>query len=164
MQKEKKFGILKKEEDDEFYMKLAIQEAKKALKNNDVPIGAIIVNNGEIVSSGYNKVEKKGDSTAHAEMIAIKRAIKSIGYKHLNNCSLYVTLEPCPMCAGAIVLSRLKRLIYGASDPKSGACDSLYSITNDKRLNHRCIIKKGVLEEECSKLLSDFFRELRKIK
>ncbi len=164
MQKWKKFTILKQEDNDEYFMNLAIEEAKKALENGDVPIGAICVCNGEVISTGFNKVEKKGDSTAHAEMIAIKKAIKKIGYKHLNECSLYVTLEPCPMCSGAIVLSRIKRLIYGASDPKFGASGTLFSITNDNRLNHRCVVTSGVLEKECSKLLSDFFKDLRKKK
>jgi tRNA(adenine34) deaminase len=164
MAKEKKFVILDKEYNDELYMKEALIEAEKALKYNDVPTGAVIVCNGNIIGRGYNKVEKKQNSTAHAEMIAIKNALKSIDYKHLNECSLYVTLEPCPMCAGAIVLSRLKRLVYGAKDPKSGASGTIYSITDDSRLNHRCVVVDGVMEKECSDILKQFFIQLRKTK
>src|SRR5512135_1948826 len=106
---------------DEKFMKAALLEARKALKNGDVPIGAVIVSDGKIISRGYNCVELKADPTGHAELSAIKKAIRKIGYKHLYNCTLYVTLEPCAMCSGAIVLSRIGRLVFGATDPKAGA-------------------------------------------
>ena len=145
-----------------FFIKEALKEAKKCLKYEDVPIGAVVVIDEKIIGRGYNQVEKLKDSTAHAEIIAIKKAIKHIGYKHLINAILYVTLEPCSMCSGSIVLSRMKKVVYGASDPKAGASGSLYNIIQDKRLNHRCEVVKGVLEEECSQLLKDFFKKLRK--
>jgi len=164
MGKEIKYTRLQSNYNDEEFMHEALIEAEKALKYNDVPIGAVIVKDNKIIARGYNKIEKKKNSTAHAEMIAIKNALKAVNLKYLNQCSLYVTLEPCPMCSGAIVLSRLKRLVYGAKDPKSGASGSLFSITDDTRLNHRCIVIGGVLEKECSKLLTDFFKTLRKQK
>lgn len=142
-------------------MKEALREARKALKFGDVPIGAAIVSDGKVIGRGYNQVEKKNDATAHAEIIAINSAIKKIRHKHLLDCTIYVTLEPCAMCSGAIVLARIPNLVYGAEDPKAGACGSLYSITDDKRLNHRCHITKGILGEECSDLIKKFFQELR---
>jgi len=147
---------------EDFFMKFAILESKKSLKSGDVPVGAIIVKDNKIISRAHNQIEKKGDSTAHAELLAIQKAIKKLGYKHLLDCTLYVTLEPCAMCAGAIVLARIPRVVFGATDPKTGACGSLYNIVNDKRLNHRCEVISGVLEDECSKLLKDFFKKLRK--
>jgi len=164
MGKEIKHTRQQKKYNDEEFMHEALFEAEKALKFNDVPIGAVIVRNGIVIGRGFNKVEKKQNSTAHAEMLAIKNALKVTDLKHLHECSLYVTLEPCPMCSGAIVLSRLKRLVYGAKDPKSGASGSLFSITDDNRLNHRCVVVGGVMENECSKLLTDFFKSLRKQK
>lgn len=146
------------------YMKEAIAEAKKATANGDAPIGAVIVRDGEIVGRGYNRVEESNDSTAHAELIAIKEAIAHTGYKHLLDCALYVTLEPCSMCSGAIVLARIPRIVYGAEDPKAGASGSLYTITEDARLNHRCEVSSGVLREECSEMLKSFFRDLREKK
>lgn len=146
---------------DQFFMNLALKEAKKSLVFHDVPVGAVIVSDGRIIGRGYNKVEKKSSSLKHAELIAIEAAIKSLKYKHLLDCTLYVTLEPCPMCAGAAVLARIKRIVYGAEDPKSGACRSLFSITEDARLNHQIEIIPGVLKHECSQLLKDFFKELR---
>jgi tRNA(adenine34) deaminase len=144
------------------YMQEALKEARKALKFGDVPIGAVIVSDNKIIGRGYNQVEKKNDSTAHAEIIAIKSAIKKYGYKHLLNCTIYVTLEPCTMCSGAIVLARIPYLVYGAEDPKAGASGSLYAITDDKRLNHRCQITNGILADECSIIIKDFFHKLRK--
>lgn len=164
MGKEPKFTKLQNNYNDEPFMREALIEAEKSLKNNDVPIGAVVVKDNKIIARGYNKVEKKQNSMAHAEMIAIKNALKVTDLKHLHECSLYVTLEPCPMCSGAIVLSRLKRLVYGAKDPKTGASGSLFSITDDRRLNHRCVVTGGVLEKECSKILTDFFKLLRKQK
>lgn len=143
------------------YMKDALSEAKKSLLSEDVPIGAVIVCEDKIISRAYNQVEKKNDSTAHAEIIAIKRAVKKNGYKHLLNCTIYTTLEPCAMCAGAIVLARIKRLVFASFEPKSGASSSLFNITNDKRLNHRCQVTSGVLDLESSTLLKSFFKEIR---
>jgi tRNA(adenine34) deaminase len=151
-------------EDHEEFMHLALSEAIKADKNGDVPIGCVIVFDGKVIATGYNRVEIDRNSLHHAEIIAINRAIEIIGYKHLLESALYVTLEPCPMCAGAIVMARIPVLVYGAKDPKAGASHSLFSITSDERLNHRCQIITGVLEAECSKLLSDFFKEIRKKK
>lgn len=146
----------------EKYMALAIELAKLSNEHEDVPIGALIVHNDEIIGRGYNQIEKLNNSIVHAEIIAINDAISNFGYKHLLDCSLYVTLEPCSMCAGAIVLARISNLIYGAKDPKSGACGSLFNIPQDERLNHRVNIISSVKEDECSQLLKDFFKELRK--
>jgi tRNA(adenine34) deaminase len=146
---------------DEYYMELALQEAVKAKANGDIPVGAVIIYDGKIVGKGYNQVEKKKSCLAHAEIIAIKNAIRTIGYKHLLDCTMYVTLEPCSMCSGAIVLARLQRIVYAAKDPKTGAVGSLYNIPQDDRLNHFVQIDSGVLEQDSSKLLKDFFRRLR---
>jgi tRNA(adenine34) deaminase len=146
---------------DEYYMELALEEARKAKSNGDIPVGAVIIFDGKIVGKGHNQVEKKKNCIAHAEIIAIKKAMKNIGYKHLNDCTMYVTLEPCSMCAGALVLSRLKKVVFGATDPKTGAAGSLYNILQDDRLNHFVQIDSGILEDASSKLLKDFFRRLR---
>ncbi|MFA6571096.1 MAG: tRNA adenosine(34) deaminase TadA [Bacteroidota bacterium] len=146
----------------ENFMKEAIGQARLAAVNLDVPIGAVIVKEDKIIGRGYNQVELKKDSTAHAEILAIQSATAIAGYKHLLDATIYVTLEPCPMCAGAIVLARLKRIVFGAYDPKNGACGTLYSIPKDGRLNHQCEIRGGILDVECSDLLKNFFRELRK--
>ena len=145
-------------------MKQALNQAGKALKNDDVPIGAVIVCGGKVIAKAYNQVEMKKDSTAHAETEAIRNAIKKLKYKHLLDCTIYVTLEPCPMCAGAIVLSRISRLVFGACDPKAGASGTLYNITGDKRLNHTCLVNGGIMQDECSEIISNFFKNLRKIK
>ncbi len=149
---------------DEYYINEAIKQARKCSASEDVPVGAVIVQGGKIIARGYNQVEKRNNSTAHAEIIAIERAIKKVGYKHLLDCDIYVTLEPCPMCSGAIVLARLRRLVFGAFDPKAGAAVSLYNITSDVRLNHRLDVLGGVCEKECSLLLKDFFKKLRERK
>lgn len=146
--------------DDEF-MRLALQQAEIAASYGETPVGAVIVYDGGIVAQGYNRRETWHDPTAHAEVIAIRRAAKVLGRWRLTGCTLYVTLEPCPMCAGALVLARLDRLVYGAPDPKSGAVDSLYRIPTDPRLNHRLDVTGGVLQEECAQLLQNFFRRLR---
>jgi tRNA(adenine34) deaminase len=143
------------------YMHEALKQASKCKSSCDVPIGAVITLDGKIIARAHNQVEKNNSAIAHAEILAINKAIKNIGFKRLLDCDLYVTLEPCSMCAGAIVLSRIKRIFYGAPDPKAGAVDSLYSIASDPRLNHRCIIQGGILRDECSKVLKDFFKELR---
>lgn len=145
----------------EEFMKEALIEAQKALALKEVPIGAVVVKNGVIVGRGYNLRETAKDPTAHAEIIAIREASKTLGGWRLMDCDLYVTIEPCPMCAGAIMLSRIKRLIIGAMDAKGGAAGSLLSIPEDERFNHKTEIITGVLEEECSQIMKDFFRELR---
>ncbi|AZO93671.1 tRNA adenosine(34) deaminase TadA [Halocella sp. SP3-1] len=147
---------------DEEYMKLAIIEAGKALEIEEVPIGAVVISKGEIIGRGYNLRENTNDPTAHAEIIALKNAAANLNSWRLDECSLYVTIEPCPMCAGAIVQARIKRLVYGAKDPKAGAAGSLYNIVRDKRLNHQVELKAGVLAEECGDLMKGFFRKLRK--
>ncbi|MFY0761157.1 tRNA adenosine(34) deaminase TadA [Metabacillus dongyingensis] len=149
---------------DTLYMELAIKEALKAKAIGEVPIGAVIVYNDEVVGSGYNLRESEQRSIAHAEMIAIDQACASMGTWRLEDATLYVTLEPCPMCAGAIVLSRVKRVVYGAADPKGGCAGTLMNLLNEKRFNHQVEVAKGILEEECGLMLSDFFRDLRKQK
>ncbi len=145
------------------YMKLALDEAKKTVKSQDVPIGAVIVKNGEVIATGYNEREANGDSTAHAEIQAIRSACQRLGGWHLDSCELYVTLEPCPMCMGAIVNSRIKRVVYGAKDSKAGACGSVFNF-NDYPLNHKPEIVGGVMEDEGRELLSDFFAKKREEK
>ncbi|PLR65519.1 tRNA adenosine(34) deaminase TadA [Bacillus sp. UMB0893] len=149
---------------DTLYMELAIKEALKAKAIGEVPIGAIIVLNDEIVGSGYNLRETEQRSIAHAEMLAIDQACSALGTWRLEDATLYVTLEPCPMCAGAIVLSRVKRVVYGAADPKGGCAGTLMNLLDEKRFNHQAEVTKGILEDECGQLLSDFFRELRQKK
>ena len=145
---------------DEYYMKLAIEEAKSS-KLGEVPIGAIIVKNNEVIASAHNLRETVQLPTAHAEHIAIERASKVVGSWRLEECKLYVTLEPCVMCAGAIVMSRIPKVVYGATDPKGGCSGSLMNLLEESQFNHRAEIVKGVLEQECGDLLRNFFRELR---
>ena len=147
--------------DNEFYMAEAIKEAKKAYVLGEVPVGAVIVQNGEIIARAHNQVETDKASTSHAEMIAIEAAEKALGEKWLLGATMYVTLEPCSMCAGAMVLARIKKLVIGASDPKTGACGSKLNIANNNELNHRIEIEAGVLEQECSTMLKEFFKEKR---
>ncbi len=146
---------------DEDWMKLALLEASKAAEIGEVPIGAIIVQDGTIVGSGYNRREIDRDPTAHAEMIAIREASRNLGGWRLLNSTLYVTLEPCQMCAGAIVQGRVERVVYGASDPKAGCAGTLMNLLQEERFNHQVHLVRGVLEEECSQVLKDFFRHLR---
>lgn len=146
---------------DEYYMKLAIEEAKKAQKLTEVPIGAIIVKNNEVIARAHNLRETAQLPTAHAEHIAIERASKIVGSWRLEDCTLYVTLEPCVMCAGAIVMSRIPRVVYGATDPKGGCSGSLMNLLEEPRFNHRATVVGGVLEKECGDLLRQFFRDLR---
>ncbi len=148
-------------ENDVFFMNKAIEAAKKAREIGEVPIGAVIVVNGEIVSTAYNLREKDQRSIAHAEILAIDKACKALGTWRLEDATLYVTLEPCAMCAGAIVLSRVKRVVYGAKDPKGGCAGSLMNLLDEKRFNHQVELATGVEEDICSSLLSDFFKELR---
>ena len=145
----------------EFYMKVAISEARKAIDKDEVPVGAVIVYDGRIIARAHNQIVLLHDPTAHAEMIAITQAADYFKNERLVNTSVYVTIEPCPMCAGAMVLSRIKRLFYGASDPKSGSCGSLMNIVQDRRLNHSITVKKGLMEEECRLLMQEFFRRKR---
>lgn len=149
---------------DEQFMQEAITEAKKAEKRNEVPIGAVIVYNGEIIARGHNVRETSQATLSHAELIAIKEANEKIGSWRLEDCTLYVTLEPCPMCAGAIVQSRIKRVVYGAPDPKAGCAGTLLNLLEEPRFNHQAEVTRGVLEEDCAKLLTDFFRMLRERK
>lgn len=148
-------------EQDEQYMRLAIAEAKRALTYNEVPIGAVIVYKDEVIAAGYNIRETLQTTLSHAELIAIAEANKSIGSWRLEDCTLYVTLEPCPMCAGAIVQSRIKRVVYGARDPKAGCAGTLMNLLGDDRFNHQVDVTSGVLELECSGLIKDFFSQLR---
>lgn len=145
-------------------MKEALAEAKKAAAAGEVPVGAVIVKDGEIVGRGHNETETAKDPTAHAEMIAIRQAAKNLGGWRLTGCTMYVTTEPCSMCAGAIVWSRIIRLFIGTMDPKSGACGSVFNIPQESRLNHFVEIETGLMQEECSSLMKSFFKELRKRK
>ena len=140
----------------------ALKEARKAEKMGEVPVGAVVVYRGSVVARGYNEKESKGDPTAHAEMIAIKRASKRLGTWRLSETTLYVTLEPCLMCMGAILQARVPRLVFAAFDPKAGACGSIYDLSGDRRLNHRIKVASGVMEQEAGGLLRDFFSRLRK--
>ncbi|MEL6612454.1 MAG: tRNA adenosine(34) deaminase TadA [Bacteroidota bacterium] len=142
-------------------MRLALREAEFAAEAGEVPVGALVVRAGQIVGRGHNHVERLGDPTAHAEMIAITAACETLGTKFLTDCTLYVTLEPCPMCAGAIVWSRLKRVVFGAMDEKAGAGGSLFNILQDERLNHRTEVIAGVEAEASADLLRRFFRARR---
>ena len=146
---------------DEFYMKCAIEEAKKAGQLGEVPIGAVIVKDNEIISRAHNLRETLQQPTAHAEHLAIERAAEVVGSWRLEDCTLYVTLEPCVMCAGTIVMSRIPRVVYGAMDPKGGCSGSLMDLLQQPQFNHRAIVEHGVLEETCGNLLRHFFRDLR---
>lgn len=145
----------------EYWMRAAIAEARKAEELGEVPIGAVIVHKDEIIGRGYNLRETTFDATAHAEMVAIREASRHLGAWRLLDCSLYVTLEPCPMCAGAIVQSRVPQLIYGTLDPKAGCAGTLMNLLQESRFNHRTDIIEGILQEECAALLTQFFRRLR---
>lgn len=143
-------------------MALALKEAELAFRRKEVPIGAIIVRDARIIGRGYNQTETLKDPTAHAEMIAITASASHLGNHRLADCCLYVTLEPCSMCAGAIVLARIPRIVFGASDPKAGACGTFYNIVQDNRLNHRVELIRGILEEQSSLMLKEFFEKIRK--
>jgi len=146
---------------DERMMRQALAEAKLALEVDEVPVGAVVVHEGKIIGRGHNQREQLQDPTAHAEMIALTAVASAVGSWRLEGCTLYVTLEPCTMCAGAIVLARIERLVYGADDPKAGACGSLYNLVQEERLNHWVPIERGILADECGQLLSDFFAKKR---
>src|SRR5690625_5062364 len=146
---------------DEQWMQLALKEAQLAASFGEVPVGAVVVRNGVVIGRGHNRREQDNDPTAHAEVIAIRQAAEALGAWRLTGCTLYVTIEPCPMCAGALVLARLDRLVYGAADPKTGATGSLWNIVQDERLNHRLDVTAGVLESECRDVIRSFFRQRR---
>jgi tRNA(adenine34) deaminase len=152
---------MKQEKTDEYWMKRAITEARKAEVKDEVPIGCVIVRDGRIIARGHNLRETSQDPAAHAELIAIRKAARKLGSWRLLNCTLYVTLEPCTMCMGAIILSRVPTVVFGCYDPKGGAAGSLYDLSNDPRLNHQVMLVPQVLESECSRLLSSFFAALR---
>ena len=148
--------------DDDAGMRAALREARESLARDEVPVGCVVVHDGTIVGRGHNQVESLQDATAHAEVLAIGAASNALGSWRLADCTLYVTLEPCAMCAGAIVLARLGRLVYGAADPKAGACGSVLDVIGEKRLNHTVPVTHGVLEAECGELLRQFFLRKRK--
>jgi tRNA(adenine34) deaminase len=147
--------------DDAAALALALQQALLALGHDDVPVGAVVVRDGVVIAARHNERELTGDPTAHAEILAIRDAADFVGHWRLEHCTLYVTLEPCPMCAGAVVNSRIDRVVYGATDPKAGAGGSLYNVLSDPRLNHRCEITAGVMALECGAALKDFFASRR---
>lgn len=156
------FG-LHQDEIDRRFMQDAIELARKALASEDVPVGALVVHEGHVIGRGYNQREQLQDPTAHAEMIALTAAAEYMGHWRLEGCTLYATLEPCAMCAGALVLARMARLVYGAPDDKAGACGSLFTITEDARLNHQVETVGGILAESCAELLREFFRHRRSL-
>ncbi|WP_416656032.1 tRNA adenosine(34) deaminase TadA [Bacillus amyloliquefaciens] len=149
---------------DEYYMREAIKEAKKAEAKGEVPIGAVLVLHDEIVARAHNLRETEQRSLAHAEMLAIDEACRELGTWRLEDAVLYVTLEPCPMCAGAVVLSRVDKVVFGAFDPKGGCTGTLMNLLQEERFNHQAEVVSGVLEEECGEMLSAFFRKLRRQK
>ena len=147
----------------DYFMRLAIQQAEQAERENEVPVGCVIVLDGEIIAAAYNQRESLKDPTAHAEMIAITQAAQSMQDWRLEGCTLYVTLEPCCMCAGAILQARVPQVVFGASDPKAGAVRSLFQLLQDSRLNHRCEVVPGVQAAECGEMLSRFFQTQRRL-
>ncbi len=146
---------------DEYFMRLALREAERAQQHEDVPIGAVVAHGGEVIAAAHNERELRQDPTAHAEAIALREAAKALGTWRVLESVLYVTLEPCAMCAGAIVLARVPRVVFGASDPKAGACGSVMDVVGEPRLNHRPEVSGGLLAEECGALLSAFFAARR---
>jgi tRNA(adenine34) deaminase len=146
---------------DEYFMRLALREASRALEHDDVPIGAVIVHNGEVVGAGHNEREVRADPTAHAEMVALREAARALGSWRLLDAVMYVTLEPCAMCAGAIVLARVPRVVFGTRDPKAGAAGSVLDVLDEPRLNHRPQVQSGLLDEDCADILRAFFSSRR---
>ena len=161
MKLQAKSRVIDEEQEDNKYMKAAIAQAKKAYKLGEVPIGCVIVYEGRIIGRGYNRRNTDKTPLAHAEITAIKKAVKVMKDWRLEECKLYVTLEPCQMCAGAIIQARIPEVIMAAENPKAGCAGSVMDILNNPDFNHQVTVKKGVLKEECSKLLKDFFVELR---
>lgn len=147
---------------DEIFMSEALKEAVKAFDADEVPVGAVIVHKGKVIARAHNQIKLLKDPTAHAEMIALTQAAAHLANERLLDTTVYATVEPCPMCAGAMVLGRVKKLVYGAADPKAGAAGSVMNVVYNKKLNHRIIVKAGVLENECAALLKGFFRSKRK--
>jgi tRNA(adenine34) deaminase len=147
---------------DEFYMRLALREAERALEHDDVPIGAVIVRDGEVIGAGHNERELRQDPSAHAEILALREAARAVGSWRVLDAVLYVTLEPCAMCAGAIVLARVPRVVYGTVDPKAGAAGSVLDVLAEPRLNHRPEVAGGLLADECAALLTSFFAPRRR--
>lgn len=146
---------------DEIYMSEALKEARRAFDEDEVPVGAVVVHGQKVIARGYNQIERLRDPTAHAEMLALTSAANFLGAKWLSNCSLYVTIEPCSMCAGALVLARVEKVFFGARDPKTGACGSVFDIAAGKKLNHRIKVRGGIMEKECGGMLTEFFRKKR---
>jgi len=154
--------LLKIAQNDEFFMAQALKEAKKAYQKDEVPIGAVVVKDSTIIARGYNQKVNKNNTILHAEIVALTKAMKKTKDWRLTGCTLYVTLEPCPMCAGACINSRVDRIVFGAYDKKAGCCGSLYNLPTDKRFNHRAIVQGGILENDCAKILSDYFAKRRR--
>ena len=150
--------------DKELFMKEALKEAQKAYKELEIPVGCVIVRDGKIIARAHNQKEKKKDTTKHAEILAIQKASKKIKAWRLENCEMYVTLEPCSMCAGALIQSRIKKVYIGTMDEKTGSCGSVLNLLEDYKFNHHVECETGILEEECKKILKDFFADLRKSK
>ena len=148
-------------QEKEFFMREALKEAQKAYDQAEVPIGAVVVLNGEIIGRGHNLREKEQDATLHAEIKAIRQANQHLGSWRLEDCELFVTLEPCPMCSGAMILARMKKVIFGAFDPKAGTAGTFINLLQDSRFNHQVEVEQGVLEEECQEILRSFFKGLR---
>ncbi len=146
---------------DEYFMHLALEQAARAAAQDEVPIGAVLVRDGQVIGRGYNLTRRLQDATAHAEALTLRQAAESMGHWYFDSCTLYVTVEPCVMCAGMLVLGRMGRLVYGAREPKFGCCGSLYDLVRDRRFNHRVEVVEGVLAAESEKMLKAFFRELR---
>lgn len=148
-------------QEKEFYMREALKEAQKAYDQAEVPIGAVVVLNGEIIGRGHNLREKEQDATLHAEIKAIRQANQHLGSWRLEDCELFVTLEPCPMCSGAMILARMKRVVFGAFDPKAGTAGTFMNLLQDSRFNHQVEVEQGILEDECKEILQQFFKGLR---
>ena len=148
-------------QEKEFFMREALKEAQKAYDQAEVPIGAVVVLNGEIIGRGYNIREKEQDATLHAEIKAIRQANQHLGSWRLEDCELFVTLEPCPMCSGAMILARLKKVMFGAFDPKAGTAGTFMNLLQDERFNHQVEVEQGILEDECKEILQTFFKGLR---
>lgn len=146
---------------DAAWMELALQQARKGAETGEVPVGALVIKNGQIIGQGHNRNLLDNDPTAHAEIVALRQAAAALGNHRLLGCEIFVTIEPCPMCAGAMVHARIARLIYGAADPKAGAVSSVLQVINHPRLNHKMEVRAGVLADQCAELLQDFFRKKR---
>lgn len=146
---------------DEYYMSIALKEAKKAVTIDEVPVGAVVVKDGKIIAKAHNQREKRNDPTGHAEILAIRAACRKLNSWRLGGCTIYVTIEPCSMCAGTILWTRIARIVYGAKDPKGGALGSSYNLFEQKGLNHQLEIKGGILEQECALIITEYFKKKR---